>query len=172
MKKGIVNAVSLVLTLINLVLTLILVFTLVPAVNNSNAFVTKVAEMINMDIGGDDVGADSQVSITDLTTVDVSFGEDKTTTITLANGSDGKTHYLKLGVSLNLNTKHEDYSELSPSIETSMSMIDSVIIDVCSAYTYDNIDKAAMQNAVLKSLQELFNSSFIYSVSFGTYTVQ
>lgn len=171
MKKGLLNAVSLVLAIINLVLTIVLVFSIVPTMKQTSELVSKAASILDLDVGNDPAGGNSSnVALTDLESVSVTFDDDKTTTVKLSS-NDGKDHYIKLGVALNLNTKHEDYETMKDSVSSMMSLIDSIIIDVVSEYSYENCDKTAIQNAVLKRLQNEFGSSFIYSVTFSPFTV-
>ena len=53
MKKGMINFVILALVLVNLVLSVILVFTFVPAVSKTNNLVDKIAKIVDLNVSGD-----------------------------------------------------------------------------------------------------------------------
>ena len=52
MKKGMINFVILALVLVNLVLSVILVFTFVPAVSKTNNLVDKIAKIVDLNVSG------------------------------------------------------------------------------------------------------------------------
>ena len=52
MKKSMLNVITLALVLVNLVLTVILTFSLVSTNNKTNKLVTKVSEIIDLDVAG------------------------------------------------------------------------------------------------------------------------
>ncbi len=176
MKKGILNAAILVICLVSLVLNVVMIFTVVPTMQKQANLINRIAEIIDLDVGGDTPGG-SDVAITDLASVNITFEDDKNTTnINLKTGADGKQHIVRIGVAVNLNTKHDDYAAFEPTFREKMTMIDAIIIDAVGNYTYEDAlnpdKKAEMQNAVLKELQKAFASTFIYSVSFYSFTVQ
>ena len=57
MKKSMLNVITLALVLINLVLTVLLTFSLVSTNNKTNNLITKVSQIIDLDVGG--ITADS-----------------------------------------------------------------------------------------------------------------
>lgn len=52
MKKSMLNVITLALVLINLVLTVILTFSIVSTTKKTDNLITKVAEIIDLDVGG------------------------------------------------------------------------------------------------------------------------
>lgn len=170
MKKGLINAITLALVLINLILSIVTVFVFIPAVNKTSNLVDKICTIVDLDVGKD--SSEHVVDITKLTNVTVMFGDAAESTISLAKDEDGKTHYIRVGVILSLDTTHPDYKEKSPSIDTAMGLISSSIIDVVSEYKVSEVDKDKMEQEALKELQNLFGSEFIYSVDFNQFTIQ
>ena len=53
MKKGISNIIVLALVIVNLVLTVILVFTFLPSIKKTNNLVTKICDMVDLEVGAD-----------------------------------------------------------------------------------------------------------------------
>lgn len=176
MKKGMSNIVVLVLVLVNLILTVVLVFTFVPSINRTNNLVNKICEIIDLNVGDNNNVNGDEITLADLDSRAVRFGagEDAPTeiTVTLTTGDDGKPHHMKLGVILNLNKKHKDYAENSKLIDSAMSNIGSTIVSVVSDYTYAEINREKMEDDILQALRTLFNSDFIYSVEFSQWQAQ
>lgn len=170
MKKGMINALILVLVLVNLVLTIILMFTFVPANKKTSTLVDKIAEVIDLNLSGSSSGTEN-VAVSDLDAVSITFNDETETTVALKTGTDGKTHYLKYSITVNLNKNHADYRAVSASIESGMSIIAGSINDTISSYTFEEFDKTVVANAVLKNVQNLLESECIYSVSFSTFTL-
>lgn len=176
MKKGMSNIVVLVLVLVNLILTIVLVFTFVPSINKTNNLVKKICEIVDLNVG-DNNGNGDEITLADLDSRAVRFGtgEDApteiTVTLTTADG-ESKAHHMKLGLILNLNKKHKDYAENSKLIDSAMSNIGSTIVSVVSDYTYAEINREKMEADILQALRTLFNSDFIYSVEFSQWQAQ
>lgn len=171
MKKGIINFITIALVLVNLVLSIILVFVGVPAINKTSNLIDRVNSIVDLQL--EDEEGEGTVAVGDIETRSVLFSGDATeTTISLAPSSNGETHYILISVTLGLNTKHSDYKELSSSVDSSMSIIASNVINVVSSYKFTDVNKSAIEADVLKALQEMFDSEFIYSVNFNQFTIQ
>ena len=165
MKKGISNIFVLALVIVNLVLTVILVFTFLPAIKKTNNLVTKICDIVDLEIGGDK-DKDSEVTVADLESVTVLFGEDTTNVVNLK----GDAH-AKFSATINLNKKSDDYEDMRSQVDPAMSQIASTINRVVQEYD-SSASQAEIENAATKALQELFASDLIYSVSFTQYVVQ
>ena len=50
MKKGISNIIVLALVIVNLVLTVILVFTFLPSIKKTNNLVTKICDIVDLEV--------------------------------------------------------------------------------------------------------------------------
>ena len=50
MKKSIINIITLALLVVNLILSLVMVFSVMPASNKANEMITKVCEAIDLDL--------------------------------------------------------------------------------------------------------------------------
>ena len=183
MKKGMSNILVLVLALVNLILTAVLIFTVVPSVNKTNKLIDKICQIVDLNVGENSGNSsDDVVTLADLDSRVVKFGtgEDAPTeaTITLKSNDIGETgsqksHHMKIGVVLNLNKKHEDYTaENIKLIDTAMTNIGSTITSVVSDYTYSEVSREKMEADILKALRDLFSSDFIYSVEFNVWQVQ
>lgn len=166
MKKSMINVITLALVLINLVLTVLLTFSLVSTNKKTNSLITKVAEIIDLDVGGGTTGSSSKGSgsIEDIKYVDVKNNDDTDIIISFVDG--GKTRYAVLTISIGLDSKAKDYSTVSTSIDNGMKVIVNKITNEASKYTYSTIsnNKATMEADLLKEFQELFKTETIESV--------
>ena len=67
MKKNIFSVIITVLTVVNVVLTAIMFFIMVPTFNKTNNLITQVASVLNLELDGDsDAKGDADYKISDL----------------------------------------------------------------------------------------------------------
>jgi flagellar FliL protein len=176
MKKSMLNVITLALVLINLVLTVVLTFSLVSTNKKTNNLITKVAEIIDLDVGGITTSSGTTstgvISDGDIEYVDVVSGDNDSLTISYTN--NGKTHYAVLKVSLGLNTKAKDYATKKTSVENGMKVIVSTITKEAQKYSYDEIEKnmTNIESDLLSALQDQFQTECIYSVTIYSVVTQ
>jgi flagellar FliL protein len=167
MKKSMLNVITLALVLINLILTVLLTFSLVSTNNKTNNLISKVSQIIDLDVEGvtPSTSTSTGTSITDTTYIDVSSND--STDITVSYTDSGKTHYVVLNVSLGLNTKARDYETKRTSIENNMRVIVSQINTEALKYSYNQVttNKATIEENLLTYLQDLFETDMITSVT-------
>lgn len=173
MKKGLSNIIVLALVLVNLVLTVVMMFSVLPSVKKTNNLIDKIVQIADLNISGDKSGED-EVGIEDLYVVPVTFdGESTSTVATLKVGEDGEIHYVKISLSLSLNKNSSEYKDASLNITSAMSLIDSAVLDVVSGYTFDTITKESLEKDIRTKLADLFSSDdLIYAVAISQYLVQ
>lgn len=173
MKKSLLQIITLALAVVNLVLTVLLIFTCMPAINKTSNLVNKICEIVDLDIQGSSDEPET-VDITKLEEVAVTFNGDSTTSLNLKTGDDGKAHVIVVGMSIILNKDHADYKAKQATISSAMSQIDSVVIEVITQYTMDQAinNKEEIRKEILGRLQQLFDSTFIYDVSFTSFITQ
>ena len=163
MKKSTLNVITLALVLINLILTVILVSTN----KKTNSLISKIAEIINLDVAGGNTvsGGSNDSNISDITYVDVINGEDKNIIVSFVD-TNGKTHQAVLTVSLGLNSKAKDYEKVNTAVNNGMKLIISKIRTEANEYTYSTIsaNQSVMEANLLKQLQDLFQTETITNV--------
>ena len=163
MKKNILTIIIMAITLVNTILTAVLIFVIVPTSNKTNQLVTKVASIVNLELENPQDSND-KISVSDIETRKI----DEKLTIKLKS-SDDNPHYALLYVSLSMNSKHEDYELLSAKIEENEGAITEIVSEEFRRYSMDAVEdnKDVIKEQVLKRIQELFKSDFIINVSFG-----
>ena len=167
MKKSMLNVITLALVLINLVLTVLLTFSLVSTNNRTNNLIKKVGEIIDLDAAGNAANGSqtgSAVNIDDIEYVEVKSGD--STNITVSYTDSGKT--------LGLNKKAKDYSTKSTSINNGMKLIVSQITNEALKYSYNTVttNKTTIEKNLLSTLQDQFETEAICSVTLSEILVQ
>ena len=173
MKKSMLNVITLALVLINLVLTVVLTFSLVSTNNQTNNLISKVAKIIDLDVGGTSSGSGTgNVNIDDIEYIDVMSGDSNSITVSYTDG--GKTHYVVLKVTIGLNKKSKDYETKSVSINNGMKLIVSQITNEALKYKYDSVvaNKTTIENNLLSTLRDQFQTEMIHSVTLSEILVQ
>lgn len=173
MKKSMLNVITLALVLINLVLTVVLTFSLVSTNNKTNNLISKVAKIIDLDVGGTSSGSGTgNVNIDDVEYIDVMSGDSNSITVSYTDG--GKTHYVVLKVTIGLNKKSKDYETKSVSINNGMKLIVSQITNEALKYKYDSVvaNKTTIENNLLSTLRDQFQTEMIHSVTLSEILVQ
>lgn len=169
MKKNILTIVILALCLINLVLTALLIFTIVPTAKRTDALISQVASVIELELTGYSEGA---YKVEDLETHKI---EEKLTK-NLKIGSDGENHFAVVDyVTLSINKKSEDYKEKSVIITDQDAKIMDIVGTTISQYTIETAisEQAKMKEDILKQLRKYFGSSdFIVDIYFGNFICQ
>lgn len=175
MKKSMLNVITLALVLINLVLTVLLTFSLVSTNSKTNNLIAKVAQIIDLDVGGistDGGEKNTTVNIDDIEYRDVVSGDSNKITVSYTDG--GKTHYVVLSVVLGLNKKAKDFETKSTSVNNGMKLIVSQITTEALKYSYNTVsaNKTTIENNLLTQLQDQFQTEMIYSVTLSEILVQ
>ncbi len=169
MKKNLFSIMILALLVVNIAMTAIMMFSIIPANKKTITLVGNIASILNLDISDPSAsGAQAEeavVSVEDTATYDI----EDAMTIALKKSENGEQHYGVVEVSLCMNTKDKDYKDYGATIAEKKSMIQNTIIDAIGSYTYEEAEAlgtAGIQDAVLKKIQEMYNSKFIYKVAF------
>lgn len=169
MKKNLLTIFILALCVINLVLSAVIIFSVVPTTIRTNKFIAKVASNLDLELGEKTAETKEKISVADLETYPLK--ED--ITVNLKNDeNDSNNHYALVKVSLSINKKSKDYETLNPTVETNENSIREIVFDEFSQYTVNTVldNKDKIKSNILKNIQEYFNSDFIpaISVSFVT----
>lgn len=170
MKKSLLNIITLVLVLTNTILTAIMVFVIVPSMQDSNRVIKKVAQAINLELD-----TTSETDLSDVPLEDCeSFDLETKLTISLKKGSDGKEHYAVIYPTLLLYKEGSNYSKNMDTLKEKKALATQHIQEVIQKYTATELqtNPDAVREESLKDLQEIFGKDFIVQVVFGTTTIQ
>lgn len=170
MKKNLMSVLILALVFVNIILTAVLAFSIIPSVKKTNQLVDIISSAISLELEGGKQNKSSSVPMSQIATYDL---EDDMT-INFKQGSDDKAHYVVLKASISMDTKSDGYKEYGEKISEKESIIKNEINNVVSSYTYEEFrdNQQEVQDEILSNLQGLFDSDFIVSVGFSSVTCQ
>lgn len=164
MKKNMLAVLILLLTVVNLTLTAMCAFLVIPNAKRTDELITNILSVIDLELESP-IANNMAPSITsyDITAVEkYEFEEMKTN---LTTGADEKAHYAIINASLTINKAHNDYETLNPMVATMQSDLKAIIINTVKKYTAEELndaDKAADVKAeILSQVQALFGSTFV-----------
>ncbi len=173
MKKSLINIITLAVGVANMVLMIVLVFAIVPAMNNTNNLITKICSAIELELSNSSGIGVEDLPIENLAVYNIS----EKIQGNLQNGVDGKPHYMIFNVTISMNSKHEDYNTYgtAEAMLEREGLIRSRIYKVVAEHTLEEAQNnvAGLEDEVLASIKQLYNNSnFIVDVSFTDYIFQ
>lgn len=173
MKKNLISIIILALLIVNIVLTAIMMFSVAGASKKTAALVDNIATALSLELtaGGTAEEEEVVISMADTETFQIPSGEDGATmTIPLKKAEgDDKDRYCILSVTLSINTKDEAYKTYGSDLTKQEGVIKDKINEVFSRYTMDEAraNQEAIKKEILSILQQMYESKFIYNVSFS-----
>ena len=171
MKKNLMTVIILALVLVNLVLTAILAFTIIPRTRKSNQLIDKIASAIDLELEDGSSKDTAAVPVEDIEVYDI----EASFTVNLSPSGDGKDHVAVFSIGLSLNTKSDGYKSIGiEGLKAKETLIKNDINTIVSEYTMEQFreDEQSVKDAILEDLQEMFGSDFIVGVSFSSVNTQ
>ena len=167
MKKNLISIGILALLIVNTVLTAIMLFSVLGTNKKTAALVGDIAKAINLELsdGTAEEAGEEVISIANVATYTISD-----MTIPLKTGEDGKDHYAIISVSLSMNTLNEDYATYGEDVVNKEDLLKGQINAVVSQYTVDDAraNSSAICQEILGRIQQLYDSDFIFDVTFSS----
>lgn len=166
MKKNLVSIIILALLVVNVILTSVMLFSVTGAMKKTSALIDGISMALSLELGEDTEMAVEAESVPMENIAVYQLAEEMT--IPLATGADGKDHFCQLSVSLSMNTKADGYKDYGATVSEKEDLIKGEIVSVVSGYTIEEAkaDTDAMRESILKRIQNLYGSEFIYNVVF------
>ena len=172
MKKNIFSVIITALTVINVVLTAVMFFVMLPTFQKTNNLITQVAAVLNLDLDADSAAdPDSNYTIQDMTPITVDFTKDAT--YNLKPDTDGKDHYAMLsGYVIYLNKKSDDYKDINEMLGTDQSQITGIVSDVIQNHTVTDGTQDLIEKECLQEIEELLDSKVVVKINLKGYVRQ
>ena len=174
MKKNLISVLILALVVVNLVLTAVLTFTIVPQTKKSNELINQVCSAINLELESGDNKDTTSVPIENIEVYNIT----DSFTVNLADSGDGKKHYAVFSVGLSMNTQSEGYTTYggTDGLTAKETIIRSEINTIVSSYTIDEFNaegQKAVKEEILETMQNMFGGTdFIVGVNFSSVTTE
>ena len=158
MKKNLMTVLILALLIVNIALTGVMLVSIV----GTNK---KTAQLVNLELTVPGAEGTTNVPLTDTEVYNIA----DSMTIPLKSEAGAKQDYIMFDVSLSINKKSKDYKTYGSSETLSgyENLIKDAITATVSAHTEDECreDMEGLKEEILKSVQDLFQSDFIYKVA-------
>lgn len=170
MKKNLISVIILALMIVNIVLTSIMMFSVVGESKQTAALVKTIAAAMDLELSASGEGGVGGESVSMADTETYSFAEGMTIPLKKSEGDD-KDHYCIVSITLSINTKADGYKEYgsAESLSAKEGLLKDEINSVFSAYTMEEArdNQEMIKKEIIERIQKLFDSKFIYNVSFG-----
>lgn len=166
MKKNLMSVLILALLVVNIVLTSVLMFSVIGTNKKTNELVSNIATVMNLELTVPGEEEEIQVSMKD--TVVYNFNGAMTIPLMADPSSEnGKQSYIRFEAALSMDSKNKDYKAYGEEIDTRASLIKDAITSVVSTHTERECreDPEGLKKEILKAVQDLFQSDFIYQVA-------
>lgn len=172
MKKNIFSVIITALTVINVVLTAILFFVMLPTFNKTNNLLTNVASVLNIELDADsDAAGDKNFKLSDLEALPVAWEE--TSTFNLKTGADGKKAYAQLkGYTLYLNKEADDFDDVKELLTADTAQITSIISSICGKHTEAELTQDLLMKEALEEIEELLDSKVVVRMALDGFVKQ
>lgn len=165
MKKNIFSILILALVIVNLVLTAVMMFSVVPAAKKTNALITQICSVLELELEANkEEEGNATISIDQVATYDIA---DKFT-VNLKKGTDEQEHFAVFSITLSMDKESKGYKTYGETISEKESLIKGEINDVVSEFTLEEAqsNREALQEAIRQRIATMFDSDFIIKVAF------
>jgi len=164
MKKNMLAIVILAATLVNIALTALMLFTVIPKAQRTDALIQKIVSIIDLELEDPDAADYAEIPFADRQTYPLT--SKVTANLTKAEG-ETKNPYAQVEVTLILNKTAKGYEEVYPLLASYEKVIVDIVKDEISKYTTENIiaSKDVIQREVRTKLgTELGTTDLIIGV--------
>ena len=157
MKRNMLAIIILAVTLVNLTLTGVMIFTIIPKAKRTDALIEKIVKAVDLETESN-IGTDyGEVLPADQ--AEYTFADK---TINLKSTGD-KVSFAQVSITLTLNKKHADFKTVDPLVKTKENKIVAAVSGVLKDYTSVEVSEYAEEiNAkALEKIREIFQSECI-----------
>lgn len=175
MKKNMLTIVVIAISLVNLILTAVIMFSVVSSAKATNALVSDIASIIDLELENDT--SKNKVAMGDMDVVTF----ETPVQINLKSSGDDKDHYAVIDqISIYLIKTEDDYKTLSESMKNKEtksgyeSTIDEIVNNQFSQYTKEEVqnNREAIKAVALKAIQDKFGTQTIAELAFKNLRLQ
>lgn len=171
MKRNMLTVIIMALVIVNLVLSAIIVFSVVPNVNRTNNLIDEVSQIINLDLEAQN-GNEKIITSDDLEHLNL----EEELIINLKKDTDSsKERYAVVSkISLSLYKGTNDYDKVKKNIDDTTSTIYDIIRKGFSSYTKDEAkaSEVEIKENIIKMLNEKYGDKVVQDIAFGSLVYQ
>lgn len=158
MKRNMLAIVILAATLVNIALTALMLFTVIPKAQRTDALIQKICSIIELELEDPNAADYAEIPFEDRETYPLSS---KLTVNLSKTENDSKSPYAQVEVTLMLNKTAESYETVQPLLANYEPIIRSIVGDEISKYTTENLNenKDLIQKTIRTRLSTEFGTS-------------
>ncbi len=169
MKKNLITVIILALCVVNLILNVLLVFVCMPSAKKTNNLISEIASVLNLELEGDNEAP--AVALENMATYSLDAQ-----VVNLKDNGSGDSHYVQVGLTLEMDKSSKDYESLNTVLQESGSAVFDEARNVIQNYTYEEVTDQKTQESIkqqiLEAVQKKYATQCIYNVSFSKFTTQ
>ena len=169
MKKNLITVIILALCVVNLILNVLIVFVCMPSAKKTNNLISEIASVLNLELEGSN--DTPTVALENMATYSVDAQ-----VVNLKDDGSGESHYVQVGLTLEMDKSSKDYESLNTVLQESGSAVFDEARNVIQNYTYaevtDQKTQEDIKKQILESVQKKYATQCIYNVSFSKFTTQ
>ena len=168
MKKNILTIVIMAASIINLILSAVLIFSVMPTMNKTSNLIDKVSSVIDLEIESQSK-EDELTPIQDMDNITVTY--EKNVNINLQkDAGDDTNHYAVIsGIVVSLDKEADGYSDVKKLMETSTVYVEDIVKETISSFTASTITQPGIKEEAIKRLQERYDTKCIVDISLPGY---
>ena len=158
MKRNMLAIVILAATLVNVVLTALMLFTVVPKAQRTDALIQKICSIIELELEDPNAADYAEIPFEDRETYNLA--NKMTINLKRAEG-ESKSPYAQIEVTLMLNKKADSYATIQPLLVSYENIIRNIVSEEVSKYTTHELDgnKEAIQKMIKTRLCTEFGNT-------------
>ena len=169
MKKNLITVIILALCVVNLILNVLIVFVCMPSAKKTNNLISEIASVLNLELEGNN--DPPTVALENMATYSLDAQ-----VVNLKDDGSGDSHYVQVGLTLEMDKSSKDYESLNTVLQESGSAVFDEARNVIQNYTYTEVTEQKTQEdikkQILESVQKKYATQCIYNVSFSKFTTQ
>lgn len=170
MKKNILTIIIMAASIVNLILSAVLIFSVMPAMNKTSNLVDKVASVVDLEIESKSKG-EELTPIQDMDTFTITYETNVNINLQKDAGDDTNHYAVISGIVVSFNKEEDDYSDIKGLMETNSVYVEDIVKDTISSYTAKTISQSSIKEDAIKKLQERYNTKCIVDLSLPGYLV-
>lgn len=155
MKRNMLAIVILAATLVNIALTAIILFTVIPKAQRTDSLIQKICSIIELELEDPNAADYAEIPFEDRVTYNLAS---KITVNLAKTENDAKNPYAQIEVTLMLNKTAESYETIQPLLINYESIIRNIVSEEVSKYTIDELD--VNKNSIQKMVQTRLSTEF------------
>ena len=158
MKKNILAIIILAATIVNITLSAIMLFTVVPKAQRTDELIKKIVAILNLELENPDASDYAEIPFEDREVY--AIAEEQTINLARVEG-DSKNRYAFVTITLLINNKSADYKTIQPKLAEFEPRIISMVSEEVSTYTIETIigSKEAICEKILQELRTEFGTA-------------